>query len=251
MPRLPVPYQVITASSRLQADAFASLDNPAALTSLHAVAFGFFAEQRYLVPGLSNAAISAAVPWKRQAAGFHLQHLGTPEAFQSAMALGFAQKLGKLGALGINFHYQMNRAFGYPSGGALGFSIGTLLQLAAKAQTSFCVTNPHRSLYNAANTQTLAAAYDLGLGCDLSEHFFLSASIKKVEQTPASVQVAMQYGFADKLLCRLGVSSGTDQFVMGCGYRLGAVRMDVFTSIHAQLGFSPGLQLLVMPKRLE
>jgi hypothetical protein len=248
---LPADYAALTAASRLQADAFSFLQNPAALSNLQAVAVGFFAEQRYLVPGLANAGVSIGLPAKNEALGFALQYLGGPQAQRAAAMFGATQKLGKKAAIGVQLKYHTASAAGYAAENTLGYAAGAQLQLAPQVQLFLNGANLHSAWRSNNNTLQQAASLHFGVGYDISEAVFLTSIIEKASGIPAEVKAAFQYRIASKLLCRAGVGTGAGQFFLGCGYIMGSLRLDVFTAVHRQLGFSPGLQLLLTSKQLK
>jgi hypothetical protein len=245
---LPADYATLTAASRLQADAFSFIQNSAALSNLQAVAIGFFAEQRYLVPGLANAGVSIGVPVKNEAFGFALQYLGGPQAQRAAATLSAMQKLGKKTAIGVQLRYHAASAAGYAAENTLGYAVGAQVQLAPQVQLLLNGSNLHSTWRSNSSKLQQAALWQCGVGYDLSETVFLTSIIEKASGIPAEVKAAFQYKFGSKLLCRVGVGTGAGQFYLGCGYIMGSLRLDVFTSVHRQLGFSPGLQLLLTSK---
>ncbi len=248
---LPEGYASLSVASRLQPDAFSFLQNPAVLSNLQTASIGFFAEQRYLVAGLAHAGISAGFPGKYQSAGIMLQYLGGPQAHRAAVMLSAAQKLGKEAALGVQVRYYTNRAAGYASENTLGYAVGAQLQLAPQVQAAINMANPHAIMRKGKRGLQQAAAGQLAVGYDLSETVFLTGILEKTEGVPAAAKAAFQYRFGSKMACRVGVGTGTGQFFLGCGYIMGRLRLDVFTSLHGQLGFSPGLQLSLTSKHQE
>jgi hypothetical protein len=246
---LPADYAALAAASRLQADAFSFIQNPAALSNLQAVAIGFFAEQRYLVPGLANAGISIGVPVKNEAFGFALQYLGGPQAQRAVAMLGATQKLGKEAAIGVQLKYHTASAAGYAPENTLGYAAGAQVQLTPQVQLFLNGSNLHGAWRKNSSKLQQAALWQCGAGYDLSEAVFLTGIIEKASGMPADAKAAFQYKFGSKLLCRAGVGTGSGQFLLGCGYIMGGLRLDVFTAVHQQLGFSPGLQLLLTSKQ--
>lgn len=246
-PPLPSDYAALAAASRLQADAFSFLHHPAALSNLQAVAIGFFAEQRYLVPGLSNAGAVIGVPVKTGAMGFAVQYLGGPQAQRAAATISAAQKLGKAAAIGVQLKYHTTSAAGYVPENSFGYAVGAQLQLAPKVQMLVNTANLHVA-WRKSNSIQQQAAWQIAVGYDLSEAVFITGFVEKTSSIPAETKAAFQYRFGSKLLCRVAVGTGTGQFVLGCGYIMGSLRLDVFTSVHPLLGFSPGMQLMMTSK---
>jgi len=72
----------------------------------------------------------------------------------------------------------------------------------------------------------------------------LTAEVEKEENQPINVNTGFQYRFIPQLQVRAGVSSAASIVWAGVGVRLNAVRIDITSSYHPQLGVTPGLLLL-------
>lgn len=244
-PLLLHPYNTLTAGSLRQPDAGAWQLQPAMLAGHTRFTAGMFALRRYMLSELTHAGISAVVPMGRQALGISLQQVGGLYARQLEAALGFAQKLGGQASVGVQFHYQQYRAMGYGRQGSLGYTLSGRLQLAPQVQALASVSNPIALQGN--SLQRLPARYDLGLGADLSDELFVGGALVLEADGSPSVQAGLQYRLLNKCFGRLGVFTGSGQWMVGGGYRLGAFRLEVYSLVHLRLGISPGIQLQYQP----
>lgn len=240
------PYASAVAYSRYQADALSFQENPATLAFLQKAGFGIGGKQPFLLPGFVSGVLGLALPAGNSRFGVQVQHSGSAVQHQTGAGLSFAQVLGSRASLGATFYYHSVGVAGYGATGMLGVGLGGCVQLATGLQGGFRVFRGVPGL-RADGGESLAAQYDLALGYDLSPQVFLSGVLAKTEGWPPEVQAACSYRFTEKLHSRLGVHSGTGSFFVGSGFRLGSFLLDVFTSLHPRLGFSPGLQLLFKP----
>lgn len=247
---LPASYPGQVTNSRRGADAFSFSQNPAALSFLKAASVGFFAENRFSIPGLAYGGVALAVPFKNQAAGFGVRYLGMSQAGNTEAGLSICQKLGINAAAAVQVRYRRSQAAGYGATQSLNYTLGGVGQLVPGFYFGVSLTNPHFAF--AQKPKIFGEeVYQLSIGADISEALHLGFSLKQVAGTPPGVTTVLQYRIIESLLTRVGVATGSRQVFFGCGYQFKSLRIDAFTSLHPQLGFAPGLQLLFSPKGME
>jgi hypothetical protein len=79
----------------------------------------------------------------------------------------------------------------------------------------------------------------------------LSAEIVKQEDLPVNINAGVQYNFLKQLFARVGIASENESPYAGAGISWSNIRLDVSASYHPQLGFSPGLMVIVNFKTKE
>jgi hypothetical protein len=89
------------------------------------------------------------------------------------------------------------------------------------------------------------------LGYEASDNFFVSGEIVKQEDLPVNVNAGVQYNFAKQFFARFGIASQNQSPYGGAGLSWKNFRLDVSASYHPQLGFSPGLMLIMNLKPKE
>lgn len=243
------PYHAITSGSLLQADAYSWHYQPASLVGNERFAAGVFALRRFMLSGLTHSGLSGVLPLGRQALGLSVQHMGGLPSRQSEAAFGFAQRLGNQASVGVQFQYQMYQAVGYRQQANIGYTVAGRLRLSPQVQALAALTNP--VALHGHEDQISPSRYELGVGADISSDLFLGCSLVQTGEGRPSVQVGLQYRLLHQVYGRLGVLTGSGQFVVGGGYRFGCFRLDVFSMAHPQLGLSPGIQLFYQPPAKE
>jgi opacity protein-like surface antigen len=83
------------------------------------------------------------------------------------------------------------------------------------------------------------------LGYDASDNFFISSEIIKEEEKSVNVIAGLQYHFAKQFFAKAGFISESTTVYAGAGVAWKNLRLDVSSSYHPQLGFSPGLLLIM------
>ncbi|MEO6218822.1 MAG: hypothetical protein ABIO81_00235, partial [Ginsengibacter sp.] len=78
-----------------------------------------------------------------------------------------------------------------------------------------------------------------------------SAEIVKQEDLPVNINAGFQYNFAKQFFARAGIASENESPYAGAGIKWSNIRVDISGSYHPQLGFSPGLMLIINFKSKE
>jgi hypothetical protein len=244
--RRPVPsnYTGLGAYSVTHADVFSFTANQASLAQLKNASAGVYAEQRYFLEELNSYTAAFGLPTQSGSFGLKMNYYGFSDYNESQVGLAYARKLGTKLDLGAQFNYNGIRIAGYGSDAAVSFEIGTVLHLSEKLHAGIHVNNPVGGTFGKDQQEKIASVYTFAMGFEPSEKFFLSTEIVKEQDQPVNVNVGLQYKFLSRLLARAGISTTTSTTFIGVGLFLKSFRIDVTTSIHSQLGITPGLMLV-------
>ena len=242
---LAMPYTSLGAYSTKQADPFAFTNNQAALAQATKASVGLFGERRYLLSENSVYGLAANIPTGLGNFGVQLNYAGFKNFNEQKVGIAYAKKLGKALDIGIQFNYYGYRIPQYGSASALIFEIGAIMHLTEKLNAGVHVYNPVGGKLGKTGDEKLASAYKLGLGYDASDNFYVSAEIIKEEDKPVNVTGGVQYQFIKQFFARAGFISDTGSGFAGFGVGWKNFRLDLSGSYHPQLGFSPGILLVV------
>ncbi|MCW3074432.1 MAG: hypothetical protein JWP69_1501 [Flaviaesturariibacter sp.] len=237
-------YTRLTAYTPNNADAFSFSGNQAALAQVKSISAGVYGERRFLLQELSLYQAAFALPTRSGNFGLQGTYSGSASYNESGIGLAYGRNLGSKIAIGAQFNYHAVKVAGYGSAASINFEGGILFHFSESLTAGLHTYNPTGSQMGKNKEERLPAVYTAGLGYEVSEQFFISAEIQKEENQPVSVNGGMQYRFADKLFARGGFASATSAFYFGAGVSLSRFRLDVVTSVHPQLGLTPGIMLL-------
>ena len=240
-----MPYTSLGAYSTKQTDPFAFTNNQAALAQIENATAGVFGERRFMLAENSLYGMAAAIPTRMGNFGVQLNYAGFKNFNENKVGLAYARKLGKLLDLGVQFNYYGYRIPQYGNASSVNFEIGAIMHFSDKLNGGIHVYNPVGGNLGKEQTEKLASAYKLGLGYDASDNFYVSAEIIKEEDKPVNVTGGVQYQFLKQFFARAGFVSETGGGFAGLGLGWKNLRLDVSGSYHPQLGFSPGLLLIV------
>lgn len=242
---LSMPYLSLGAYSTKQVDPFSFTNNQAALAQVKTAGVGVYGERRFLLAENSVYGVALAMPTKMGNFGLQANYGGFSNFSENKIGLAYARSLGSKVDLGVQFNYYGYRIPGYNSASTVNFEIGTIIHLTDQLNAGIHVYNPVGGKLDKFTDEKLASAYKFGLGYDVSDHFYASAEMVKEEDKSINVIGGVQYQFAKQFFARAGFMSETGGGFAGAGVAWKNLRLDVSASYHPQLGFSPGLLLIV------
>ncbi len=239
------PYISLSAYSSIQNDPLSFTGNQAALAQSKSAGVGVFGERRFLLNETSVYTLGASLPTRLGNFGIQLNYAGFKNFNENKIGLAYARKLGKLIDVGVQFNYYGYRIPSYGNASTINFEIGALLHLTDRFNAGIHVYNPVGGKLGKASNEKLASAYKFGLGYDASDKFFISSEIIKEEDKPVNIIAGFQYNFVKKFFVKAGFISESTTAYVGAGVGWKNLRLDISSSYHPQLGFSPGLLLII------
>jgi hypothetical protein len=244
-------YTGLGAYSINHVDAFSFTSNQAALAQIKSAAIGVYGERRFLLDATNMYSAVVALPTKQGNFGLQIDYFGYKNYNESQIGLAYARSLGSVLDIGIKFNYYSFRIPTYQSSSSVNFEIGAIAHLTDKLNAGIHFYNPVGGNLSKTNNEKLSSIYKFGLGYEASESFLISAEIVKQEDLPVNVNAGVQYNFAKQFFARVGIASENESPYAGAGISWNDFRLDLSASYHPQLGFSPGLMLIVNFKSKE
>jgi hypothetical protein len=237
-------YTGIGTYSKHFKDAFSVTSNQATLADFEHSAAGIYGEQRFGVKELRTMSASLVFPVRYGGMGVHINHLGDNKFNNTQLGLAYGRKLGSRVNLGVQFNYHSMRIAGYGNISNITAEIGTIWQVSKKLQLGLHLNNLAGGIAGKRKTEKLPTVYKMGLGYEVSDQFYLSIETVKEENRPVMIKADMQYQFAGQFFTRMRVMTETGQFALGAGYAFKKCRLELISSFHPQLRFTPAILLL-------
>jgi hypothetical protein len=227
-------------------DVFSFVNNQAALAQAKNAAAGIYGERRFLLNENSLYTGAIVMPSKSGNFGICLEYAGFRNFNEYQIGLAYARSLGPKADIGVQFNYYGYRVPSYTSVNTVDFEIGAIVHLTDLLNLGIHVYNPVGGKF-AKTGEKLKAAYKVGLGYDVSESFLLVAEVVKEEDYPVNLNAGIQYQFNRRFFARMGMASESSTAYGGVGISWNNLRLDISGSYHPQLGWSPGLLLIIAP----
>lgn len=239
------PYICLSAYSVQQNDVLSFTSNQAALAKSKRAGVGVFGERRFMLKETSVYTLAGSLPTRLGNFGVQINYAGFKNFRENKIGLAYARTLGKLIDVGVQFNYYGYNIPAYGKASAINFEIGTMMHLTDKLNAGIHVYNPVGGKLGKNREEKLAASYKAGLGYDASDKFFISAEIIKEEDKAINIIAGLQYRFAKQFFVKAGFVSESGTAYAGAGISWKNLRLDISSSYHPQLGFSPGILLII------
>ena len=243
------PYISLSAYSVQQNDAFSFTGNQAALAGVKNAGIGIYGERRFMLSETSVYTLAGSLPTRLGNFGLMINYAGFKNFNENKIGLAYARKLGKFLDVGVQFNYYSYRIPSYGNASTINFEIGAMMHVTDKLNAGIHVYNPVSGKLGKNSGEKLASAYKMGIGYDASDKFFISSEIIKEEDKPVNVIAGLQYRFAKQFFAKAGFISETTSAYAGAGVAWKNLRLDISSSYHPQLGFSPGILLIMNFKK--
>ncbi len=237
-------YLGLGAYSTHQVDVFSFVNNQAALAQTKNAVAGVYGEKRFLLAATSMYSAAIALPSSSGNFGMNLAYAGFKNFNEHQLGLAYARSLGPKVDIGLQFNYYGYRIPAYNNASTVTVEMGALLHVTDNLNVGVHVYNPIGGKMVKTGEQ-LAAVYKMGLGYDVSDLLFVGAELVKEENTPVNVNAGLQYQFEKQFFARVGIATATASTYGGVGICWNNMRLDISGSYHPQLGWSPGLLLIV------
>ncbi len=252
--QLAQPNTGLSAYSLAQNDVLSFTGNQAALAQEKQAGLGVSAEQRFMLKETSRYLAGVVLPTRLGNIGLQVNYAGFKNFNESSIGLAYARKLGRMMDLGVQFNYYGYRIPAYGSASTVNFEIGMLMHLTDQFNAGIHVYNPvggklGKPYPGNSKAEKIASVYKIGLGYDASEKFFIGTEVIKEEDKPINVTAGFRYQFAKQFFAGAGIVSESTSIYAGAGVAWKNIRLNISASYHPQLGFSPGIILIMHFKR--
>jgi hypothetical protein len=247
---LTIKYAGLGAYSKNFVDVFSATSNQAALAKIKSGGVGVYGERRFMLAELNQYSGIVALPTSKSGT-FALQgdYFGDAGYNENQLGIAYGRSVAKQVDIGLKINYHTVRIAGYGSASAVNFEAGTVFHVTEQLHAGFHVYNPLNSKLGKTSNEKLASIYKMGLGYEASDKVFLSAEIEKQENREVGVNAGLQYNVHEKVFVRAGISTASSNSYAGVGLHFGQFRLDINAGYHPQLGFTPGLLLLINFKK--
>jgi hypothetical protein len=219
--------------------------NQAGLAYLPGISASFHHENHFMIKeyGLSAAAI--AIPTHPGTFAVHYSYFGYEKYHESKVAIAYAKAFGEKISCGIQLNYFSKFIQNeYGQGQALAVESGILCKPVKNLSIGFHVFNPNRSRFNEFSNERIPAIVRFGAGYYFSNVVLLCIETEKQSDAHPYYKAGMEYNPSKIFSIRVGISNNPLYlYSFGMGLTLKKARLDVASSFHQVLGFTPYISL--------
>lgn len=216
--------------------------NPASWATLPGRAGAAFASQAFGLSELRVAAVAVAEPTRYGTVAATARTYGFEDFRETAVGLGYGRAIPVSASrhlhAGLHLRYTtVSISDGFGSAGALGLSLGAMMEVVPGLQFGFLAQNVNRP--EISDLDPLQSTLDVGLAYRPIEQALVLVSVAKDLDYPVSFRGGLEVQPVDELFLRAGVSTEPVRFSTGVGVAVGILRADVAAERHETLGWTP------------
>lgn len=210
--------------------------------SKFAVGAGY--ESAYLFPDVGTNIVGARLSLNRSHFGLAYRGFGyslyRESQFKGVYALELAPKFRA--AIGAEY-FLLQLPENYGSRGIISGELGFQVDVAKTTTLAAYVANLNRPKVSDFQDERLAPVLRIGVQSWLARSVLISGEVEKDWRYKPNVKAGIEYKALEQVYFRMGVQTFPLQYAAGVGLELGNFVVDVASSFHQNLGFSPQLNL--------
>jgi hypothetical protein len=226
-------------------DFFALSHNQAGLARMEHKAVGVYFENRFLVEELSFGAAAFVMPTQSGVFGVSFTYFGFELYNETKIGLAYARDFGERFSAGLQLNYH-NTGIGedYGNKGNLTVEMGFIFQLTQQLSLGAHLFNPTLAKIGEFADERIPTIFKTGLSYTFSEKVIVAGEVEKSINKNPSLKAGIEYHITEPLYIRMGVGTQPATNAFGFGLKLGSLNLDLATSYHHILGYSPQLSFV-------
>lgn len=228
------------AATALDGDVWAHY-NPSSWAGLEGRAASAFASQAFGLSELRVGAVAYAEPTRYGTFAATARTYGFEDFRETYVGVGYARAVplsaSRVIHVGTSLGYTGVSITEYGSGGALGLSLGALMEVLPGLDFGFHAYNVNRP--ELTEFDPLRSGLSVGLAYRPVEPALVLFSVDKDVDFPVSFRGGVEVRPVDVLFLRTGFTTAPVRFSTGVGVAVGILRADVAAERHEVLGWTP------------
>lgn len=236
---------MIGGCSAAQTDVWSANNNPAASATIKNIQGGLYTEQRFNEPNLRLSNVSLVVPTKHIHIGAAINHFGHSAFNQQRLTVSLSKSLSSMFALGVQLNYVSTFIQDYGSAGNIALALGLYVTPTSKIHLGFVVFNPTQNSYGKYTTEKIPSYGRLGCAYDVSDKITLNIEADQTLNQPLVWRAGLHYRIHEVIHLAMGVATQPTYLTFGTSLHLKKMKIDVATSFHEVLGFTPHIGIAV------
>ncbi|MCX6275344.1 MAG: hypothetical protein NTV09_09060 [Bacteroidetes bacterium] len=226
-------------------DCWGAFQNQAALAWMDRISVGASYDNRFTISNLSTKGFVFALPVKAGTFALSGNVFGYSQYSEKKAGIAFAKKLGEKFSAGVQLDY-LNTFINddnYGSHTTFAVEAGLLAEPLKNFRIGLHVYNLSRAKLAEYADEKIPTIFRLGASYRFSEKLFWSIEEEKDIDQKAVFKSGLEYHVAEVLYLRGGISTNPTLFSFGFGLKMGNLMLDMASTYHQVLGFSPAVSL--------
>jgi hypothetical protein len=225
-------------------DVWSARNNQGSLGFVRKTEVGAFYENRFFVKELSQSGFAVAAPIKKGTFGLSYSSMGYKLYRESQATLSYGMKLNESVSVGVGLDYLNTRiADIYGQAHAVTGSVGLTAKILPQMVIATHIYNPFRAKITDYNNEKVPTIFKFGAQYIFSKKVFVVAEAEKTSAQKLNIKAGIEYNPSSLVYLRVGASSYPTQAAFGLGVNYNGLKIDLSSSYHNVLGFSPQIGL--------
>jgi len=224
-------------------DAWSAHKNQAGLGFVKSFSAGACYENRFLMNSLNVKSGAVAIPTKRGTFGVAFSNFGYSLFSQNKIGLGFGKSFGEKFSAGIQMDYLSTKISEYGSKNIFAAELGIQAKPLKNLTIGAHIFNPTREKIADYNDEKIPTIMRIGIDYKFSDKVFTAIETEKDIDHKAIVKMGIEYRPINEFFIRVGMATNPSLSCFGIGIKLKKIQMDISSSYHSVLGFSPQIGL--------
>ncbi len=223
--------------------------NQAGMARIRHTTAAMYSENRFLLPEMSLTALAVVMPASIGNLGFSVKHFGFDLYREGKAGIAYSRTFGERLSAGMQISYLfISIGEGYGKTGAVVAEMGMIYEVRDRIFAGAHLVNPNRSMLTKHKyldmEERYPAIFRLGLSVEFSENLTMSVEAEKDIRHPIQPKFGVEYGLGHHIYLRAGISTMPMENTFGFGISLGQWQLDLASSYHYVLGYSPQAGLI-------
>lgn len=237
-------------TSVTHSDVWSAFNNQAGLAFVKNISAGVNYENRFLMSELNLRSVAVALPFKGTttfgiSASSFGYHLYSENKYGLAIAKAFGEKI----SAGVQVDYLKTQiAEGYSNKGIMTVEMGFMLKPMKDFVLAAHVFNPVRSRLNSYNDERVVTIMKIGASYLFSEKVLLAVEVNNSTDEQPQFRTGLEYFILKSLFLRIGIGTNPSSISFGAGLNLKQIKIDLSSSHHQVLGYTPQIAIIYVPK---
>lgn len=198
----------------------------------------------FLLSSTGISSFAAVLPVKQGTFGLSLSNSGYAQYSEFLTGISFGKSFGDKISAGIRLdHLQIAQGAEYGKKQLLMAELGFMSKLSSKLTFGAHLFNPTRSKIHEWQNERVPTVLSAGFAYTFSDKALASLEVEKNSYYAADIRAGLEYKPVREVALRMGFNTRPQTVTFGVGMQFPAFSLDLASSWHSVLGFSPGISL--------
>ena len=230
-------------------DTWAISHNQAGMMRTGSITTALHTENRFLLPDLSLASFAVILPISGSVLGISFSGFGNSLYREGKTGVAYARSFGEDLSTGLKISYHFaGIADGSGHHGTAVAELGVVYEPRPGLLIASHVFNPtmagRSDCPHSGSFINIPTVIRTGFSYSISDQVLLSMETAKDIRLPPVFRLGIEYSPGEVIVMRTGVSTNPFQNAIGIGIQRGRLQIDLATSYHYTLGYSPGVSMI-------